>query len=193
MANERIIATGLYYYDVENITESSLAFRECVDQYFDYEQNDDVGVRLGYGLTGDFDDEQQLIQNIGQIEAKNGRCVVFPNVYQHRVNGFKLADPTKPGHRKILAFFFIDPSTRIPSTEIVPPQQQDWWIETLSDVDPICKLPSLVQDLIYSKVPFPYSLDEAKKTRLDLMAERTASNENADEEYFSPSFTLCEH
>ncbi|KAJ2659055.1 hypothetical protein IWW48_003684, partial [Coemansia sp. RSA 1200] len=193
MANERIVATGLYYYDVENITESSLAFRECVDQYFDYEQNDDVGVRLGYGLTGDFDDEQQLIQNIGQIEARNGRCVVFPNVYQHRINGFKLADPTKPGHRKILAFFFIDPSTRIPSTEIVPPQQQDWWIETLSGVDPICRLPSLVQDLVYDNVPFPYSLDEAKKVRLDLMAERNASNENADEEYFSPFFTLCEH
>ncbi|KAJ1898569.1 hypothetical protein LPJ66_002667, partial [Kickxella alabastrina] len=28
LANERIIATGLYYYDVDNITESNLAFRE---------------------------------------------------------------------------------------------------------------------------------------------------------------------
>ncbi|KAJ2653989.1 hypothetical protein IWW48_006358 [Coemansia sp. RSA 1200] len=192
MANERIIATGLYYYDVENITESSLAFRECVDYCVDHDQGDYVGVELGYGLIDD-SHEPQLIQNIGQIEARDGRCVVFPNVYQHRINGFKLADPTKPGHRKILAFFFIDPSTRIPSTEIVPPQQQDWWIENLSDVDSICGLPSLVQDLVYDNVPFPYSLDEAKKIRLDLMAERTASNKTADGEYFSPICALCEH
>ncbi|KAJ2505387.1 hypothetical protein GGI11_007032, partial [Coemansia sp. RSA 2049] len=163
MANERIIATGLYYYDVENITESSLAFKECVDYLLHHDQGDYVGVELGFGLA-DESNEPQMIQNIGQIEAKNGRCVVFPNVYQHRINGFKLADPTKPGHRKILGFFFIDPSTRIPSTEIVPPQQQDWWIETFSDVDSICKLPSLVQDLVHDNVPFPYSLDEAKKT-----------------------------
>ncbi|KAJ1764747.1 hypothetical protein LPJ74_006580, partial [Coemansia sp. RSA 1843] len=57
--------------------------------------------------------------------TKNGRCVVFPNIYRHKVGGFKLADPTKPGHRNIFAFFFIDPSTRIPSTKIVPPQWQD--------------------------------------------------------------------
>ncbi|KAJ2401839.1 hypothetical protein GGI23_001127 [Coemansia sp. RSA 2559] len=193
MANERIIATGIYYYDVENITESSLAFRESFDQYVPYEQNDAEGVRLGYGLEGGFDVDQNIVQNVGDVETRNGRCIVFPNVYQHKVGGFKLADPTKQGHRKIFAFFFIDPSTRIPSTEIVPPQQQDWWTETLADAKPLSELPILVQRTIYDNVSFPFGLDDAKSIRLDLMAERTARNENAGEELFAPLFTLCEH
>ncbi|KAJ1792081.1 hypothetical protein LPJ59_004886, partial [Coemansia sp. RSA 2399] len=193
MANERIIATGIYYYDVENITESSLAFREGFDQYVPYEQNDAEGVRLGYGIEGGWDEEESIVQNVGEVETQNGRCIVFPNVYQHKVGGFKLADPTKPGHRKIFAFFFIDPSTRIPSTEIVPPQQQDWWTETLTDAGHLSELPSLVQKTIYDNVSFPLSLDDAKSVRLDLMAERTARNANAGEELFAPIFTLCEH
>ncbi|KAJ2553316.1 hypothetical protein EV175_002986 [Coemansia sp. RSA 1933] len=84
-----------------------------------------------------------LVQNIGQDETKNGWCIVFPNIHQHQVGGFKLTDPTKPGHRKIFAFFFIDPSTRIPSTEVVPPQQQDWWTDKVSDTKPIGDLPGL--------------------------------------------------
>ncbi|KAJ2867481.1 hypothetical protein GGI22_001042 [Coemansia erecta] len=193
MANERIIATGIYYYDVENITESSLAFRESTGYSISYEQNDVEGVRLAYGLSDDWSAGENLAQNIGEVETKNGRCIVFPNIYQHKVGGFKLADPTKPGHRKIFAFFFIDPSTRIPSTEIVPPQQQDWWNEAFAMDNPIRNLPSLVQRTIYDNVSFPLSLDNAKSIRLDLMAERTAGNENAGEELFSPRFTLCEH
>ncbi|KAJ1766630.1 hypothetical protein LPJ74_005791 [Coemansia sp. RSA 1843] len=193
MANERIIATGIYYYDVENVTESDLAFRESIDQYLHYEQHDGEGVRLGYGLDADYDNEENMVQSVGQVETKNGRCIVFPNIYQHKVGGFKLVDPTKPGHRKIFAFFFIDPSTRIPSTEIVPPQQQDWWTETFADGNPISELPSLVQSLVYSNVSFPISLDDAKQIRLDLMAERTAGNEGAAGELFAPTFTLCEH
>ncbi|KAJ2530619.1 hypothetical protein EV175_007286, partial [Coemansia sp. RSA 1933] len=130
---------------------------------------------LAYGMTNDWDvdDSVSLVQNIGQVETKNGRCIVFPNIYQHQVGGFKLVDPTKPGHRKIFTFFFIDPSTRIPSTEIVPPQQQNWWTDKVSDTKPICNLPGLAQKTIYDNVPFPLSLSEAETIRLDLMAERT--------------------
>ncbi|KAJ1663756.1 hypothetical protein IW140_004642 [Coemansia sp. RSA 1813] len=193
MANERIIATGIYYYDVENITESCLAFRECVGYNIDYEQGEPRGVKLVYGLDSGWKDDEYLIQNVGQVETKNGRCIVFPNIYQHKVGGFKLADPTKPGHRKIFAFFFIDPSTRVPSTEIVPPQRQDWWIEAFADGNPINELPSLVQRTIYDNVAFPISLDDAKRIRLDLMAERTAGNQIADVELFALPFELCEH
>ncbi|KAJ2099234.1 hypothetical protein IW146_009814, partial [Coemansia sp. RSA 922] len=124
---------------------------------------------------------------------KNGRSIVFPNIYQHQVSSFKLADPTKPGHRKILAFFFIDPSTRIPSTEIVPPQQQSWWTESVLSASPLGGLPLLVKEGILDQVDFPMSLDEAKKLRLELMAERSVHNGNATENYFNPPFYLCEH
>lgn len=34
--NERIVATGIYYYDQENITESELRFRNLIDDLDDY-------------------------------------------------------------------------------------------------------------------------------------------------------------
>lgn len=52
MANERIVASGIYYYDCENITESQLAFRQAVSfgPDVDYEQSDDLGIKLTWGL-----------------------------------------------------------------------------------------------------------------------------------------------
>lgn len=54
---------------------------------------------------------------------------IFP-ISQHRVSPFKLKDPTKPGHRRLIALWLVDPHTRILSTANVPPQQQDWWAES---------------------------------------------------------------
>ncbi|KAJ2803521.1 hypothetical protein H4R20_002857 [Coemansia guatemalensis] len=193
MANERIVATGIYYYDVENITESNLSFRESVSEDLDYEQGDFDGVNRAYGIYEDGrDDTVPLIQEIGKVEAKNGRCIVFPNVYQHKVSGFKLADPTKPGHRKIFAFFFIDPTTRIPSTEIVPPQQKSWWADSVLNSTLVNTLPQLIQTAIMDRVEFPLSLDQAKAIRLELMEERSVNSSSTDES-FAPEFYLCEH
>lgn len=52
MANERIVASGIYYYDSENITESQLAFRQPVSFGPDanYEQSDGQGIKLTWGL-----------------------------------------------------------------------------------------------------------------------------------------------
>lgn len=50
---------------------------------------------------------------------------------QHRVSSFKLADPTKPGHRRFIALWLVDPFTRIISTANVPPQQLDWWADAV--------------------------------------------------------------
>jgi hypothetical protein len=44
--------------------------------------------------------------------TREGRALFFPNVYQHRVEPFELADKTRPGHRKIVALFLVDPSSR---------------------------------------------------------------------------------
>ncbi|KAJ2891477.1 hypothetical protein IWW38_003602 [Coemansia aciculifera] len=195
MANERIIATGIYYYDVENIAESNLKFRESVDEDISYEQNDRRGINSAYGIYEGNDDDLEvpLSQEIGHIDIKNGRCIVFPNIYQHQVSSFRLADPTKPGHRKILAFFFIDPATRIPSTEIVPPQQQSWWAGGALSNSVLGDLPLLIKEGILEHVDFPMSLEEAKKLRLELMAERSVSNSEVSDEIFDRSFYLCEH
>ncbi|KAJ2667409.1 hypothetical protein IW148_000104 [Coemansia sp. RSA 1199] len=186
MANERIAATGIYYYDIDNIAESTLNFRESIEEFWEFEKGDPYGpdyafnmFELGSSFVAD------VVQKIGSIQTKNGRCIVFPNIYQHQVSGFKLADPTKPGHCKILTFFFIDPTTRIPSTEIVPPQQREWWSEMVMERGAMGNLPLLVKDQIEKHVDFPISLSEAKKLRLELMGERITSNTAATNGIFS--------
>ncbi|MEU9860672.1 DUF4246 domain-containing protein [Streptomyces sp. NPDC047971] len=163
MLNERIVSTGIYYWDSENITESRLSFRAALDDP-DYEQNDDDGLREVYGL----EDEDALNQLLGSASTPEGRCLAFPNILQHRVGSFRLADATRPGHRKILAFFLVDPSERIVSTSDVPPQQP--WSETST-----------------------MTLEEAKGFREQLMRERKFFVDEHNEQLFEREFSLCEH
>lgn len=62
-------------------------------------------------------------QELGEVKTPEGRCICFPNNLEHGQSGFKLADTTKPGHRKFLAFLLVDPDQPILSTSDVPPQQ----------------------------------------------------------------------
>lgn len=50
MWNERIVASGIYYYSSENITDSHLGFRTAVTFDEPYEQSDDFGVKKIWGL-----------------------------------------------------------------------------------------------------------------------------------------------
>ncbi|QGV81871.1 DUF4246 domain-containing protein [Streptomyces ficellus] len=163
MLNERIVSTALYYWDSENITESRLGFRAALDDP-DYEQNDDNGLREVYGL----EDEDALNQPLGSASTPAGRCLAFPNVLQHRVDSFRLADPSRPGHRKILAFFLVDPSERIVSTSDVPPQQP--WAPTST-----------------------MTLEQAKDYREQLMRERKFFVDEHNEQLYEREFSLCEH
>ncbi|WP_329033416.1 DUF4246 domain-containing protein [Streptomyces sp. NBC_01725] len=163
MMNERIVSTGIYYWDSENITESTLSFRAALDDP-DYEQNDDNGLRDVYGL----EDEDALNQLLGSASTPAGRCLAFPNILQHRVGSFRLADPTRPGHRKILAFFLVDPSEKIVSTSDVPPQQP--WSDTST-----------------------MTLEQARDYREQLMRERKFFVDEHNEQLYEREFSLCEH
>ena len=48
---------------------------------------------------------------------------------QHRVSEFGLVDRTRPGHRRFIALWLVNPNQRVISTANVPPQQADWWAE----------------------------------------------------------------
>ncbi|KAG8899163.1 hypothetical protein FRC01_010640, partial [Tulasnella sp. 417] len=51
MANERVVASGLYYYDCENITDSQLAFRMGVNlESAGYEWDEREGIELTWGM-----------------------------------------------------------------------------------------------------------------------------------------------
>ncbi|KAJ2056333.1 hypothetical protein GGI17_006251 [Coemansia sp. S146] len=170
LANERIIATGIFFYDVANVAPSSLQFREAICCYYlEVDLYDVDSVVRAYGIERSrLGREEPASQGLGSVGIEDGRCVVFPNIHQYKLLELKLADKTKPGHCKMLTFYFVDPNTHIPSTEIVPPQQQDWYFEATLASEPFRSLPQLVVDGVIAKVDFPISLKEAKKSRLHI-------------------------
>jgi len=108
------------------------------------------------------------IENLGSVACTEGRLLTFPNLLQHRVEPFSLADPTKPGHRKILALFLVDPNIRIISTANVPPQQKSWWSEiVIKDFakrgTKLGTLSPEIQEKVFESVDeFPISLTEVR-------------------------------
>lgn len=194
--NEHIVSTALYYYDNDNIAESRLHFRTKVEaQHFaddiNYEQGDDLGFKTIFGVENDDRNEQVL----GSVLTREDRLIAFPDGFQHRVGNFKLVDPTRPGHRKILALFLVAPTIPIISTANVPPQQRDWWLrEVNDDQSKIGQLPTELVELIGGGVDdFPIGLEEAKAIREELMAERGKINEAVDREMWDENFSFCEH
>ncbi|KAJ3086167.1 hypothetical protein HK102_013454 [Quaeritorhiza haematococci] len=190
MENEHIVASGIYYYSCENITTSKLDFRVNVHEP-DYEQNDNNGVREVYGL----EDGAPLNQVLGGVETQEDRCICFPNIYQHKVAPFELEDPTKPGHRKILVFFLVDPAQRITSTKTVPPQQMQWFRDmVMKDVGgPFANLPTEIIERILECSSWPMTLEKAKEHREKLMKERKFFVKENTAEVFEREFSLCEH
>lgn len=193
MANEDIVATGIYYYHSENITESRLNFRVQVREP-PYEQNDSQGMLHMYGLEND----GALVQYLDGIVTKQDRCIVFPNIFQHQVQPFRLQDPTRPGSRKILVFFLVNPEEGpILSTTFVPPQQKAWSSGTVAAASLNKELakklsPEIARD-IERLVDWPMTLEEAKKHRELLMKERKYFVTTMNEDVFERPFSLCEH
>ena len=115
------------------------------------------------------------------------KCVAFPNLYQHRVQPFHLEDPTKPGHRKILVFFLVDPTRKVLSATDVAPQQREWVTEAMQTAGQntaIGKLPIEILTMISDENEVTMTRLEAEKYREELMSERVVAVENNDRAYF---------
>ncbi|EDR01452.1 uncharacterized protein LACBIDRAFT_295569 [Laccaria bicolor S238N-H82] len=196
--NEHICATALYYYSTSNITPSSLAFRQQTSDEFavdiNYEQDHHDWLPVVFGI----EQEEAAVQDVGSVETRQGRLLTFPNILQHQVQPFELADPTKPGHRKILALFLVDPNIRVISTANVPVQRMDWWREATlinqQQAAPSSGLPVELQDHVFGNVEdFPITLEDAKEIRLELMDERKHLMIKHGEAFVASEFSLCEH
>ncbi|KAG2731292.1 hypothetical protein G9P44_005708 [Scheffersomyces stipitis] len=203
--NEDIVATVLYYYDSENITESKLKFRTGFEDP-EYEQNDDDYGREIFGVN----DEDLMVKELGYVISREDRVVIFPNIFQHQVDTFELADKSKKGHRKILCFFIVDPyNDLVVTTDQVPPQQKEWWddLGLFKEHDDDAKAGPLNSTLISDNIMkqildlkkgniWPIDLTSAKKVREALMDERTAADNDpqvSDLGAFKRQFSLCEH
>ncbi|TFK66459.1 hypothetical protein BDN72DRAFT_145431 [Pluteus cervinus] len=201
--NEHICASAIYYYDNDNISPSSLAFRQMSAESdasdWSYAQDD----HDWFPTLFDCHQHGSPLQDIGGVTTKEGRVITFPNILQHQVQPFQLADPTRPGHRKILALFLVDPHIRVISTANVPCQRRDWWSQTIQesvyggvekDKTRFNQLPVELMGKVVEEVEgFPISLEEAKILREELMEERKAfviAHEGVLNRF---SISLCEH
>lgn len=142
--SEQIVASGIYCFHAENITESRVYHRQL----------------SGRNLE------------LGSLATPENSLIAFPNVCQHRSGPFKLEDTSKPGFRKILVFFLIDPTTRIISTRNVPPQQLTWFEEELLKIPPFDRLDAYTVRNITRFLECPFSLEEAMSFRNKLIKWR---------------------
>ncbi|KAH7305419.1 hypothetical protein B0I35DRAFT_443765 [Stachybotrys elegans] len=195
LLNEHICGTALFYYDCENITDSHLSFRTCADREslsgeLNYEQGDSDSISRTFAIDAD----GSTVQDIGSVLTREGRALFFSNVYQHLVNPFTLKDPTRPGHRKILALFLVDPAIPIISTANVPSQQKDWWLDvTQLETHAASRLPAEITQMVIDSVDFPMDLAEAKRLRVDLMEERSMFHDKTSDSIDREYWRFCEH
>lgn len=129
------------------------------------------------------------VQDVGRIITQQDRCIAFPNLYQHLVSPFRLADATKPGHRKILVFFLVDPNIAIPSATTVAPQQEAWIRCAIDGTALWQRLPVELQECIWKWLD-PMTEEQAKRYREQLMEERTLNVQTINTERFGTMFNL---
>ncbi|TMW62022.1 hypothetical protein Poli38472_009515 [Pythium oligandrum] len=161
---EKIIATGVYFFGSDNIKHAGVSFRTLVRPS---DSGDEVANGLQYGLGK----EETHTQDLGTISALEDRCLVYPNTFQHRMEPFELADNTKAGVLKVLTFFLVDHLDSIPSTAVIPPQQEEWMEraqEPNSKRQRLVDIANLdVKDNDQSRVGMSY--EQAQQVRLELL------------------------
>lgn len=197
--NEHICASAIYYHSSHNVTESRLSFRqracsvEANGRNIEQEQWQHDWLTEVFGC----ENRDSTLQELGSVSIIQGRLLTFRNTLQHLVGPFGLADRTKPGHRKIVALFLVDPNIKIISTANVPCQRRDWWADktrTRTQEAEGNRLGSLPNELWDANVEgFPISMEEAKESRLDLIEERTGYSEVQGDRFENEIFNLCEH
>ncbi|KAB8207087.1 hypothetical protein BDV34DRAFT_234414 [Aspergillus parasiticus] len=192
--NEHICATAIYYYDSDNITESTVSFRQRVNTMVGLNCEEEFDQMLqkvfGFPESAFGDESMNVTQELGSVVTKEGRLLTFPNILQHRVSPFSLADRSMPGHRKILALLLVDPYLPIISSSNVPPQQENWAMEKERSIRQALRpLPQELRDMVYDDLDTRYiTMDEAKAFRLELMEERSAAAFEQNENFENGGF-----
>jgi hypothetical protein len=152
----------------------------------------DMTITSGFLKSLDVNRKAQPFNMSGTSSPRKAASLPSRNIFQHRVGPFSLADKTKPGHRKILALFLVDPHIRIISTANVPCQQKAFWAEELRAQRTFPKFPNEVPKEVVDAVEgFPLGMDEAKALRLELTEERKIIVHYHEQQFESAIFSLC--
>lgn len=190
MHSEHIVATAIFYFETENITDSYIEFRIPIVEP-PYEQNEFEIVNYLFGLTQSARAEQTL----GKIQTSQDRLIVFPNCYQHRVPSFSLLDKTKPGKRSFLLLWLVDPRVRLASTstETIDNGPRSW-ISNELDCHIFFKMKvELICNLITDYVSNWKNEKEIQKQVEIMMTSRKIIYTTLSTETEKRELNLCEH
>ncbi|KAH7927256.1 hypothetical protein BV22DRAFT_1085358 [Leucogyrophana mollusca] len=178
MKNERIVACAFYYLTVENVIGNAVDFRMAVTS----PRGDRGAVLRTYGL----DRGDACHQFIGSIPTYTGLCVAFPNIYQVQHMPFRLADPSKEGHQRVLQFFLVDPDIApIVSTSRIAPQQVEWFMRAVHSSK---RFPIELSEKIANDVDGVMNRGEAESYRDVMASERRAYEAVNNFQYFCIPF-----
>ncbi|KRX02846.1 hypothetical protein PPERSA_04049 [Pseudocohnilembus persalinus] len=115
MSHENIIATGVYFINIDKEIEGGQLY---------YKRNFTKDERV---FLGDY--EKQIIEDfskpLGSLKTEEDLIIAFPNSHIHRLGTIKNVsqDKNQCKKRRIIAFFIVNPFTRIISTQTQPEQQ----------------------------------------------------------------------
>ncbi|MCJ1307284.1 hypothetical protein MMC25_000930 [Agyrium rufum] len=186
MLNEHIAAIALFFYDVHNITESRISFRQ--EASMEDDSYDTLGNHEKLMEVFDFTGFQSLyvtspLQELGSVPTVQGRFLAWPNTLQYRVEPFRLADVTQSGHSRYIMMSLVDPHYRVCSTANVPPQQHLWWANDASSNANFSarNLPQEIIDQIFEYTKdWPIDLDEAQEIRSEMLEEHAMAQKAID-------------
>lgn len=191
MLNDHIVASALYVFDVKNVTEARLSFRQQTrmeQAEFHYSKHEMERLMEVFAIPGDEEDMDDFVmfdfppslQDLGSVVAPQGRLLVWPNVLHHRMEPIQLLNPTVSGHCKFISLHLVDPHYRICSTRNVPPQRHDWWVEEAIEAAGAAKHrlpPELIYQIDTETGDWPMGIEEAERVRLEREQEQNTVDE----------------
>ncbi|MCJ1314682.1 hypothetical protein MMC25_008364 [Agyrium rufum] len=182
LLNEHIVASATFFYQVENVDNPRVAFRQETamndEEYGPLSHWDTQELSEAFGFDNIVLDERgDPNQELGSICIKEGRFIAWPNAMQHKFEPFTLSDTTRSGYCRYIQLSLVDPHYRILSTQHVPPQQHDWWAEAVReevDLKSDRKVPQEIIDMILDNTKdWPIGLDEARKIAVAMEKDHT--------------------
>lgn len=130
----------------------------------------------------------QHLPTSGTVLASR-HATAAPSDESGQVQPFRLDDPSKPGHRKILALFLVDPTRPTLSATTVCPGQRDWYEQAATSTARMQKLPVELRDLVVEAgIDGTMSRKEAEDIRLELMQERSKKEDEGS--FYKAEFDL---
>ncbi|THV71156.1 hypothetical protein D6D27_09892 [Aureobasidium pullulans] len=171
MLNDHIVASALYVFDVKNVTEARLSFRQQTrmeQAEFHYSKHEMERLMEVFAIPGDEEDMDDFSLHLKAV------C------WCGRMFYIILLNPTVSGHCKFISLHLVDPHYRICSTRNVPPQRHDWWVEEAIEAAGAAKHrlpPELIYQIDTETGDWPMGIEEAERVKLEREQEQNTVDE----------------